>query len=199
MTARTPPVDDSVRERAKAASLIVGVLTILVGADPLDIRGSSKLFRALDYGLIGCWLIVILLFLFAQTVAIADERRLRRALLATALAGVFTVSLLAAKATGRSTDYDKVLLKVKDQELTTIANLCQRQGLALSLYGKVRTGSLGDEFILLKLDKRANSTCSEIRVPRGLIVALIEHPCNSRGGTIPAATAFCRPKKPRSP
>ena len=59
------------------------------------------------------------------------------------------------------------------------------------LYGTVRTGTLGDEFIVLTLfQKPAHSACSEIKVPRGQILAIIEHPCDE-GGLTPSAAGFC--------
>jgi hypothetical protein len=66
-SARQDSQGESVHERAKSASLVVAIVTILVGADPLDIRNSSHLFRKVDYVAIGFWILAILLFLGPQT------------------------------------------------------------------------------------------------------------------------------------
>jgi hypothetical protein len=185
--AETPGRDDSVGERAKAAALAVGLVTILAGTDPLDIRGSSHVFRALDYVLIGCWLAVVVLFLFAQTAAgggdhPAGRRWLRIAVVGAGVAGTFTVVLLALAAAGISPDRDKVLMQVEPAELRAIASRCTTAHGRFHLIGSVTTATLNDEFVVLNVDTgRANSSCDQIRVPRDRIVALIEHPCAGDG------------------
>lgn len=115
---------DSVHERAKSASLVVAILTILVGADPLDIRNSSHLFRKVDYIAIAFWILALLLFLAAQ--ALSEGTRggsldygdvaLPTALVAATVAGGLTIAAVTAKALGQADDHDTVWLKVTERE-----------------------------------------------------------------------------------
>src|SRR6266487_1347218 len=100
-SARQDSQGDSVHERAKSASLVVAIVTILVGADPLDIRNSSHLFRKVDYVAIGFWILAVLLFLGAQ--AFGEGKRgsfdygrvsLVAAMLVAGVAGTLTITAI---------------------------------------------------------------------------------------------------------
>src|SRR6266568_2962698 len=111
-SARHDSQGDSVHERAKSASLVVAIVTVIVGADPLDIRNSSHQFRRVDYVAIGFWILAVLLFLGAQ--AVGEGRRGHRfdygkvaliaAVTAASVAGALTLTAVVAKAFGKADD-----------------------------------------------------------------------------------------------
>ncbi|MDX6477115.1 MAG: hypothetical protein QOH95_2626 [Gaiellaceae bacterium] len=188
---------DSVHERAKSGSLVVAILTILVGADPIDIRHSSHVFRVFDYAAIGFWIAAVLLFLGAQAFREGKDRRGRdygktslvAAMCVAVIAGALTITAIGAKALGKAEDHDTVLLGVTPTELAAFRSFC---GPNADLYGSIRTADLADEFVVLTLDEKPpRSRCDQIRVPRAAIVALVEHPCRKP----PVAAALCG-KKP---
>lgn len=188
---------ESVHERAKSASLVVAIVTILVGADPLDIRNSSHLFRKVDYVAIGFWILAILFFLGAQ--AVAEGKRGHRfdygraslvaAVTASSVAGVLTTSAVVAKALGKADDFDLVMLDVTATERASFTRLC---GSNSHLYGTIRTATFNNELVVLKLSKKlsppASPGCDEIRLPRSAIVTVVEHPCDLRP---PIRPTFC--------
>jgi hypothetical protein len=200
-SAREDSRGDSVHERAKSASLVVAIVTILVGADPLDIRNSSHLFRKVDYVAIGFWILAVLLFLGAQ--AFGEGTRGHRfdygkvslvaAVTAASLAGALTITAVGAKAFGKADDYDLVMLDVTSTEQAAFKRLCGNNS---HLYGTIRTATINDELVVLKLSKAvlppARPGCDEIRLPRSAIVTLVEHPCDLDP---PITPEFCPPTK----
>lgn len=180
---------DSVHERAKSASLVVAIVTILVGADPLDIRNSSHLFRKVDYIAIAFWILALLLFLAAQALSEGTrggsldygEVALLAAVVAATLAGGLTIAAVTAKAVGKADDRDTVWLKVTARERAKFEAAC---GSDARLYGTVRTASFNDDFIAVKLTQlrhphpKPPKGCDDVRVPRSEIVTVIEHPCD---------------------
>jgi hypothetical protein len=175
---------DSVHERAKSASLVIAIVTILVGADPLDIRNSSHVFRKVDYVAIGFWILAIVLFLGAQ--AFGEGKRgprfdygrvsLVAAMVVAGVAGALTITAIGAKAFGQADDTDSVRLGVTSHEFNTLKRLCGSS----VLYGKIRTASFNDEFVVLTLHTPTPKGCDEIRLPRSAIVTAVEHPCKTR-------------------
>jgi hypothetical protein len=187
---------ESVHERAKSASLVVAIVTFLVGADPLDIRNGSHVFRPVDYIAIGLWIVAIVLFLGAQ--ALAEGKREHRfrghtfifddakaslvaAVVVSGIAGALTISAVVAKALGRADDRDLVLLRVTSVERARFQLSC---GEHARLYGTVRTADFNNELIVLKLStgkddvsETAKPHCDDIRVPRSAILTVVEHPC----------------------
>jgi len=190
---------DSVHERAKSASLVVAIVTLLVGADPLDIRNSSHLFRKIDYFAIGFWILAVLLFLGAQ--AFGEGKRGHRfdygkaslvaAVTVASVAGALTITAVGAKALGQADDYDLVMLGVTSTERATFARLC---GSGSHLYGSIRTATFNDDLVVLKLSQAvlpsAQPGCDEIRLPRSAIVTVVEHPCHLLP---PIRPEFCPP------
>jgi hypothetical protein len=157
-----------------AAGAIFGAL---VGTTLLDVSNSEPAMRVVDHTTQALWIPVFLLF--ALLAAWPERTWLRNSAWAFAGAVAFvTAAVIFFTGFGFTRDTDHVNLILEPQTAAKIRMICPRSGISRRPYrvsGRVRTASLGTDFVIVDLDETPkHHGCKTIDIPRSSVLAFQE-------------------------
>jgi hypothetical protein len=155
-----------------ALTASAAIFGALVGSSVLDIANSTPPMRAVDYGTLAMWILVIAL---VAALAVRPSKPMTTGLWFGAFfAGLATAAVIVFTTFGFTRDHDRVLLRVDEPTRNALQDLCSIKIPQRGIAGIVTTRTLDENFVILDLPTGAGGTCETVSIPRSAVLAFQE-------------------------
>jgi len=154
------------RNAGDVASVVLGLVVLLLGTDPFQLRGKSHLLGGLNKVALALWIATILVLVSTALLPRKDKGgkpyRVMVAIVLGGAAAAVTFVMIGLSITGHGTDKDHVRVALSADNRAVLDRLCGTRGKPLT--GHLATGSLEGAFTVLTLDHGLSVRCDDVRV-----------------------------------